>query len=66
MDERSTEHERELITLIEGTPDAEHHLDEFARQLGLDNDETGRLIESLERQGRLRWEGERLIVVERG
>ena len=66
MDERSTEHERDLITLIEGTPDAEHHLDEFARQLGLDSDETGRLIESLERQGRLRWEGERLIVVERG
>jgi DNA-binding Lrp family transcriptional regulator len=60
------EHEREMLKLIEGTPDPERHLDEFARQLGLSFDEAGRLIDRLEQQGRIRWEGERPVVVERG
>jgi DNA-binding Lrp family transcriptional regulator len=60
------DHARELLTLIEGTPDAGRSLDEFARELGISNEEAGRLIEQLEREGRLKWDGERPIVVEEG
>ena len=60
------DHERELLTLIEGTPEPQRHLEEFGREIGLSFDEVGSMVERLEREGRLRWEGERLIVVGRG
>jgi DNA-binding Lrp family transcriptional regulator len=60
------DHARELLTLIEGTPDAGRALDEIAREIGISNEEAGRLIEQLERDGRLKWDGERPIVVEEG
>jgi hypothetical protein len=47
-------------------PDAGLHLDEMAREIGISNEEAGALIEQLEREGKIRWEGERPIVVEEG
>ena len=47
-------------------PDAELYLDEMAREIGISQEEAGRLIEQLERDGRIRWEGKRPIVVEEG
>jgi DNA-binding Lrp family transcriptional regulator len=57
---------RELMTLIEGTPDAGLYLDELAREVGISQEEAGRLLEQLEREGRIKWEGDRPIVVEEG
>jgi hypothetical protein len=54
---------RKLLRLIEGTSKPELGLDEMARQLGLSQAEAGRLIEELEDEGHLRWQGERPIAV---
>jgi DNA-binding Lrp family transcriptional regulator len=54
------------MTLIEGTPDAGRYLDELAREVGISQEEAGRILEQLEREGRLKWDGERPIVVEKG
>ena len=54
------------MTLIEGMPEADLYLDEIAREIGISQEEAGRLIEQLEREGKLRWEGKRPIVVEEG
>lgn len=58
------DHARELMTLIEGTPDAEIYLDELAREVGISQEEAGRILEQLEREGKLRWEGKRPVIVE--
>ena len=47
-------------------PEADLYLDEIAREIGISQEEAGRLIERLEREGKLRWEGKRPIVVEEG
>jgi DNA-binding Lrp family transcriptional regulator len=60
------DHARELLNLIEGMPDAELYLDEIAREIGLSQEEAGRLIERLEREGLIRWEGKRPVVVQKG
>ena len=54
------------MTLIEGMPEAGLYLDEIAREIGISQEEAGRLIEQLEREGKLRWEGRRPIIVEPG
>jgi DNA-binding IclR family transcriptional regulator len=59
------DHARELLTLIEGTPDAGLYLDELAREAGISQEEAGRILEQLEREGRIVWEGEPPIAVER-
>ena len=56
------DHEHELIQLIEGSP-PEVGLPEMAREIGISEDEAERLIADLERAGRLRRDGDRLIVV---
>jgi DNA-binding Lrp family transcriptional regulator len=57
------EHEQKLIQLIEGSP-AELSLAEFAREIGISVPEAQRIVDRLEREGRLRRDGARLIVVE--
>ena len=52
-----------LMRLIEGTSHPELGLDEMARQLGLSQAEAGRLIEELEEEGLIRWQGERPVAV---
>lgn len=56
-------HERELIQLIEGSPQPEVGLSEMAREIGITQDEAERLVARLERAGRLRRDGDRLVVV---
>jgi DNA-binding IclR family transcriptional regulator len=56
------DHEQELIQLIEGSP-PELSLAEMAREIGITEDEAEQLAARLERAGRLRRDGERLVVV---
>jgi DNA-binding IclR family transcriptional regulator len=59
------DHERELIQLIEGSP-PELSLAEMAREIGVTEAEAERLVARLERSGRLRRDGGRLVVVASG
>ena len=57
------DHELELIRLIEGSPQPQVTLPEMAREIGITEDAAERLVARLERAGRLKRDGGRLIVV---
>lgn len=54
---------RKLLQLVEGAPQPGVDASEIARQLGITQAETIELIDELERRGRIRRDGDRLIGV---
>lgn len=61
---RDQERRDELLRLLKGAPTPEVSTETAARRIGIAPDEAERLVTELEAEGRLRREGERLIVVE--
>ena len=58
------EHRAEILRLIKGSPQPPLGLTGLAERTGLSEEQTRELVEALVRDGALREEGERLIVVE--
>ena len=59
-----TDHRREALRIIKGSPHPDVSLAEIARQLGVSEDEARGLVDALERDGKLVRDGDRLVVVE--
>lgn len=54
----------ELLRLLKGSPQPEVSIRSLADRMGASESATAALVEELETEGRLRREGERLLVVE--
>jgi DNA-binding IclR family transcriptional regulator len=59
-----TDHRREMLQLIEGSPQPDLSVAELGRAIGLSEEQAERLVEDLERDGQIVRDGDRLIAVE--
>jgi DNA-binding Lrp family transcriptional regulator len=58
------DHRRELLQLVEGSPQPDVSIDEIGRAIGLTPEATERLVADLERDGHITRDGDRVIAVE--
>ena len=59
------EHRAELLRLVKGSPQPELGVNALAQRMGISEGDTQALIDALVAEGRLRRDGDRLLVVER-
>lgn len=58
------DHHRELLQLIEGSPQPDLSVTELGRAIGVSREEADRLVAELERAGHVTRDGDRVIAVE--
>ena len=57
------DHRRELLQLIEGSPQPDLSIEEIGRAIGVEGEALDELVHQLEREGHLRRDGDRVIAV---